>query len=88
MAGRARAVGLRPAWLGAGDIELFHNEVVTHANRLREAGVDTTLVVVPGAPHGFENWARRTALAEELVAEAQQWLGLQLRRAQRNTFDR
>ena len=42
-------MGLRPAWLGAGDIELFHNEVVTDANRLREAGVDTTLVVVPGA---------------------------------------
>ena len=47
--GRARTVGLRPAWLCVGDIELFHNEVVTYADRLREAGVDTTLVVVPGA---------------------------------------
>ena len=84
----ADLTGLPPAWLCVGDIELFHDEVVTYADRLREAGVETTLVVVPGAPHGFENWARRTALAEELVAEAQQWLGLQLRRAQRNTFDR
>ena len=48
--GRVRAVGLRPAWLGAGDIELFHDEVVAYANRLREAGADTTLMVVPGAP--------------------------------------
>lgn len=49
--------GLPPTWICVGDIELFHAEDVAYAERLRAAGVDVTLDVVPGAPHGFENWA-------------------------------
>jgi acetyl esterase/lipase len=72
--------GLPATWLYAGDIELFHDEIVEYAGRLRAAGVDTALTIVPGAAHGFENWAATTPLAESLLAEARTWLGEALRR--------
>jgi acetyl esterase/lipase len=52
--------GLAPAWVGVGTLDLFHDEDVAYAHRLREAGVDCALDVVPGAYHGFdaaEAWA-------------------------------
>lgn len=75
---RSDLSGLPPAWLYTGDIELFYDEVVEYAARLEDAGVETTLVVVPGVPHGFENWARNSALARSLVMKAQEWLGARL----------
>lgn len=45
--------GLPPTWIVVGDIDLFHDEDVAYAERLREAGVDCHLEVVPGGPHGF-----------------------------------
>lgn len=47
-------VGLPPAWLGVGDLDLFHDEGVEYARRLREAGVPCPVEIVPGAFHGFE----------------------------------
>lgn len=70
--------GLPPAWLYTSDIELFYDEDVDYAQRLTEAGVDTTLRVVSGAPHGFEAWARHSEAARDLVADAQAWLGERL----------
>lgn len=46
--------GLPPAWIGVGDLDLFHDEDVEYAQRLRAAGVPCTLDVVPGAFHGFD----------------------------------
>lgn len=46
--------GLPPAWIGVGDIDLFHDEDTTYARRLRDAGVPCDLDIFPGAPHGFE----------------------------------
>jgi acetyl esterase/lipase len=51
---RADLSGLPPAWLGVGTHDLFHDEDVDYACRLRAAGVPTTLEVVPGAFHGFD----------------------------------
>lgn len=45
--------GLPPAWIGVGDLDLFHDEDVEYARRLEEAGVPVTLVTPSGAPHGF-----------------------------------
>lgn len=42
------------------------------------AGVDVTLDVVSGAPHGFEAWAPGSAMARELIARARAWLGARL----------
>ena len=66
--------GLPPTWMYTSDIELFYDEDIDYARRLADAGVDTTLEVISGAPHGFEAWARDTALARGLVAGAQRWL--------------
>ncbi|WP_436790172.1 alpha/beta hydrolase [Yinghuangia sp. YIM S10712] len=71
--------GLPPTWIGVGTNDLFHDENVTYAQRLREAGVPTTLHVVPGAYHAFDRLeagaavsraflnARTTALREALA---------------------
>ncbi len=46
--------GLAPAWIGVGTADLFLDEDVAYATRLREAGVPVTLDVVEGAFHGFD----------------------------------
>lgn len=69
--------GLPAAWIGTGDIELFFNEDRTYAERLTEAGVDCTLDVVAGAPHGFESMASGTPIAQAYLARARAWLGEQ-----------
>jgi acetyl esterase/lipase len=70
--------GLPPTWICVSDIELFHDEDVAYADRLRAAGVDATLDLVPGAPHGFENWAAESAPAVALKARARTWLATTL----------
>ncbi|QKE86122.1 alpha/beta hydrolase [Arthrobacter sp. NEB 688] len=46
--------GLPPTWIGVGTADLFHDEDMAFAGRLREAGVPTELEVVPGAFHAFD----------------------------------
>lgn len=46
--------GLPPAWIGVGDIDLFHAEDVAYADRLAAAGVATDLLVVPGMYHAAD----------------------------------
>ena len=46
--------GLPRAWLGVGTCDLFHDENVEYARRLRAAGVRCDVAVVPGAFHGFD----------------------------------
>lgn len=72
---RTDLAGLPPAWIGVGDIDLFHDEDADYAERLRAAGVDAELLVVPGAPHGFESIAAETEPAIAFRAAAQRWLG-------------
>lgn len=67
--------GLPPSYLAVGDIELFFAENQDYARRLEQAGVPVTLDVVPGAPHGFENWARNSLPARRLLARSREWLG-------------
>jgi acetyl esterase/lipase len=73
--------GLPPAWIGVSEIELFHSEDITYAERLRAAGVPAELDVVPDAPHGFESWAPDTAIARQHQARASAWLRGVLERA-------
>lgn len=70
--------GLPPTWLYTSDIELFSDEDRDYARRLEEAGVDVTLDLVVGVPHGFEAWAADTELARALVSRARDWLGERL----------
>ena len=46
--------GLPPTWIGVGDQDLFHDEDLAHARRLRAAGVPCTLHVEPGMYHGAD----------------------------------
>ncbi|MFS0698462.1 alpha/beta hydrolase [Cellulomonas sp. 179-A 4D5 NHS] len=66
--------GLPSAYLAYGDIELFAAEDRAYADALEAAGVPVTTDVVAGAPHGFENWAHRTPVAQSLLTRAQAWL--------------
>jgi acetyl esterase/lipase len=71
---RENLAGLPPVWMYVGDIELFHDENVDYAGRLRAAGVPVEFEVLTGAAHGFEAWAPSTKLARELVGRARTWL--------------
>jgi len=46
--------GLAPAWIGVGTLDLFHDEDLAYAERLRAAGVPCQVEVVDGAFHGFD----------------------------------
>lgn len=45
---------LPPAWMGVGDLDLFHDEDLAYAKRLRAAGVLCPVHLVPGAFHAFD----------------------------------
>lgn len=66
---RADLSGLPPAWIGVGTLDLFHDEDVEYARRLREAGVSCELSVVPGAFHGFDAVFRRAGVTRAFHAE-------------------
>jgi acetyl esterase/lipase len=46
--------GLPPTWIGVGTLDLFHDEDLAYAERLRAAGVPTEVLEVPGVFHGFD----------------------------------
>lgn len=48
--------GLPPTWIGVGELDLFHDEDVDYAERLRAAGVDCELLVEPGMYHAAERF--------------------------------
>jgi acetyl esterase/lipase len=48
--------GLPPAWIGVGDLDLFHSEDLVYAERLKVAGVPCELVEVPGMYHGADDF--------------------------------
>jgi len=58
---REDLAGLPPAWIGVGDRDLFLDEDVEYAERLRAAGVRCDLVVIPGMPHGADTWSTAPA---------------------------
>ncbi len=51
---RAEVAGLPPAWIGVGEIDVFHDENVAYAAKLKAAGVPCELVTVPGMYHGAD----------------------------------
>jgi acetyl esterase/lipase len=57
--------GLPPAWIGVGTNDLFHDEDVTYARRLEQAGVGCALHVVPGAYHAFDFIEAKTAVSRD-----------------------
>ena len=66
--------GLPKAWVGVGDVELFFGEDKAYAERLKAAGVDCELDIVPGAPHAFEGLAPESQLSKDYMEKAVSWL--------------
>jgi acetyl esterase/lipase len=56
---RVALSGLAPAWIGVGELDLFYDESVDYADRLRAAGVECELVTVPGMYHGADGLAAK-----------------------------
>jgi acetyl esterase/lipase len=55
--------GLPPAWIGVGTLDLFHDEDLAYARRLRAAGVPCSVEVVRGAFHGFDGMAPKAKVS-------------------------
>jgi acetyl esterase/lipase len=54
---RENLTGLPPAWVGVGELDLFYDEDVEYAEKLRASGVPCTLVTVAGMYHGADGLA-------------------------------
>jgi acetyl esterase/lipase len=57
--------GLPPSWIGVGTCDLFHDEDVTYAKRLRESGVACELRVVEGAYHAFDLFSPKANVVKQ-----------------------
>lgn len=62
---RTDLVGLPPAWVGVGTLDLFHDEDLAYAERLRAAGVPCQVEVIQGAFHGFDGVAPKAKVSQE-----------------------
>lgn len=51
---RENLSGLPPAWIGVGTLDVFYEEDIAYAQRLREAGIECDLNIIEGAFHGFD----------------------------------
>jgi acetyl esterase/lipase len=56
--------GLPPAWLGVGTFDLFHDEDLAYAERLKAAGVRCDVEIVDGAFHGFDGVVPKAAVSQ------------------------
>lgn len=65
---RQDLTGLPPAWIGVGDLDLFHDEDLAYAERLRAAGVPCEVHLVPGAFHGFDALFRDKPVSRDFLA--------------------
>lgn len=61
---RTDLAGLAPAWLGVGTLDLFCAEDLAYAARLNAAGVECEVHEVPGAFHGFDGLAPKSAVSQ------------------------
>ncbi|TYB83048.1 alpha/beta hydrolase fold domain-containing protein [Maritimibacter fusiformis] len=61
----ADARGLPPTWIGVGTMDLFHDECLAFADKLRAGGVLSGIDVVAGAHHGFMAAAPKAAVSRK-----------------------
>jgi acetyl esterase/lipase len=54
--------GLPPAWVGVGTLDLFYDEDIAYAARLKDAGVPCEVEIVQGAFHGFDALAAKSGV--------------------------
>ncbi len=66
---RASVAGLPPAYITVGSIDLFCDESIEYAKRLVAAGIQTELLIVPGAFHGFDLFVPSAQLTKSFTAK-------------------
>jgi acetyl esterase/lipase len=66
--------GLPQAWVGVGSNDLFHDEDLAYAERLKAAGVPCDVEVVPGAFHGFDGVVPKARVSQAFFASQVSWL--------------
>ncbi len=66
--------GLAPAWIGTGTLDLFDDEIVRYAERLRAGGVSCRLERIEGAVHGFDQLAPRAGITTRFEASQEAFL--------------
>jgi acetyl esterase/lipase len=67
--------GLPQAWIGVGTEDLFYDEVLAYAQRLRDANVPCHVEVAQGAFHTFDFLAPHTSVARTYFASQCEALG-------------
>ena len=60
--------GLPAAWIGVGTADLFHDEDLAYAERLRAGGVPCDVEVVPDAFHGFDAIIAKATVSQSFSA--------------------
>ena len=75
---RADLGGLPPTWLGVGTCDLFHDETLDYARRLREAGVDCDVEIADGAFHAFDQIAPKAPTTQRFNESLRSFLRREL----------
>ena len=60
--------GLPPTWIGVGALDLFCDEDLAYAERLRAAGVSCETIVIDGVFHGFDGIVQDSAATRRFRA--------------------
>ncbi|OBI22564.1 alpha/beta hydrolase [Mycobacterium sp. E2497] len=60
--------GLPPAWIGVGTLDLFYEECLEYARRLRQAGVAVHEEIAPGAFHAFDQIVDKAPVSVKFFA--------------------
>jgi acetyl esterase/lipase len=61
--------GLPPAHIAVGALDMFVADCLEYAGRLNDAGVETGLIVYPGAFHAFDAFAPAAEISQRMVAD-------------------
>lgn len=62
---RENLSGLPPAWIGVGTLDVFYQEDIAYAQRLKETGIACDLNIVEGAFHGFDVFDQQLSIVQE-----------------------
>jgi acetyl esterase/lipase len=62
---RKNLSGLPTAWIGVGTLDMFYDEDMAYAQRLKQAGVQCEAYVVSGAFHGFDVFDSQIPIVQE-----------------------
>jgi acetyl esterase/lipase len=71
---RTDLAGLPPAWIGVGEVDLFHDEDRDYAERLDAAGIPCEFAAVAGAPHGFIGTAPKASASIDFERRIDEFL--------------